>query len=471
MQKNRQQRSTTGDISLYGKIPPQAIDVEQTVLGSLLIDRGCVPVVMGMVSVETFYKQQNQVVFTACRKLYDKSQPVDILTVTEELTKSGELELVGGPYYIATLTDNVISGENSEFHCKILLEKQIKRSVIQSVSESITMAYDDTTDAFECVARLEHSLLNINNITATGGNLVPLSSILNEVEHLARNREELYKSGKCTGIPTGIVRMDKITTGWQPGELIILAGRPSMGKTALMIHHALKSGVHACIYSLEMSSVSLVNRMILSMADLDAGRFRAGAMSEDDWREFRVAKAKLNELPIYIDDNAVVTTRYIKSHSKMMRDRGLCDMIFVDYLQLADMRSDQSGRNREQEVSQAAREFKIIAKSLDIPVMLLSQLSRECEKRSDKRPMLSDLRESGAIEQDADIVIFAYRPSYYGLNSPSGDSQEGLGFEIIAKGRNIGTGEIPFSHNDSMTKIWDYANEGVQVQYKEGVPF
>jgi replicative DNA helicase len=459
-QRVKSMRRTTGnlvsDIGLTGKVPPQAIEIEDAVLGAAMVDASCLPVIIGLISEDAFYKSSNGLIFHAIKQLYDCSRPVDILTVSEQLRSEGKLEEVGGSFYVANLMENIISGLNAEEHCRILIEKQIKRSIAKAAQQSYEMALDDTTDAFDCISVLEMSVANTNQLMASGGNMVRLNVLVDEAEKLAHNREKQYKEGKCTGIPTGIKMLDKRTTGWQNSELIILAGRPSMGKTALMLHHAMKSGVNVCIYSLEMSGVSLANRMILSMADIDVGRFRAGAMGQEDWVNFQIAKYELNKLPIYIDDNPVVTTRYIRSHSRLMRDRGKCDIIFVDYLQLADMRSDQIGRNREQEVSQATREFKIIAKTLDIPVVLLSQLSRQCEQRPDKRPMLSDLRESGAIEQDADIVIFAYRPAYYGLTDSSGNSQDGIGYEIIAKGRNIGIGEITFRHNESMTKIWDY---------------
>ena len=444
-----QRKTTAGPIE--GKIPPQAIELEQAVLGAIMIEPACLPVAMGLVSEFVFYKDQHQKIFSACKQLYDRSQPVDILTVTEKLRENECLDLVGGPYYVSKLTRDITSGLNVETHCRIILERYMKREIIHSSQVSINMAYDEVMDPFDCVEALEHSLQSIHEIMASGGNMLPVNRIVDDVEAEARKREDHFKNGHCTGIPTGIKQLDKLTAGWQKGELIILAGRPSMGKTALMLHHAISSKANVCIYSLEMPGISLVNRMILFLCDLDADKFKAGAMSASDWKEFYQAKEKLKSLPMHVDDNPVVTTRYIKSHSKLMKDRGKCDIIFVDYLQLVDMRSDQSGRNREQEVSQATRELKIIAKTLNVPVMVLAQLSRRCEMRGNKTPLLSDLRESGAIEQDADVVIFAYRPSYY-----DPDDQPGTGFEIIAKGRNVGVGTIPFKYNKPMTRIYDY---------------
>ncbi len=430
----------------------------------MLIDTVCVPVVMGLISEASFYRPEHQAVFASVKSLYDKGKPIDMVTVCETLTSAGRLDEAGGVGAVSALTDGVHSGMNAEYHCRLLIEKQIKREVIRRAQEGLAMAWDETTDALDCVSAMEQSASEVGALASGGGSMRHISDMMEEAETDARRRELLYKEGRCTGVRTGLLELDKRTGGWQRGELIVLAGRPSMGKTALMLHHALSSGVSACIYSLEMSSVSLANRMVLSVADIDAGRFRSGAMSEEDWREFARARRELSGKSVYVDDNAVVTTRYIKSHARMMKDRGRCDVVFVDYLQLTDMRSEQHGRNREQEVSQATREFKIMAKSLDVPVVLLSQLSRECERRPDKKPQLSDLRESGAIEQDADVVVFAYRPAYYGLMDAQGRPQEGIGYEIIAKGRNIGTGEIAFRHNESMTRIWDYSDN-------EEIPF
>ena len=426
------------------------------ILGAILVDSSCLPVVMSLLSTDSFYKEAHRIIYDACRALYDRNDTIDIITVVEELKSAQNLDMVGGAYYVSTLINRIGSAANVEAHCRIIQQLHMKRIIIKKAAESHTMAYEHHSDPFECLDILEQSVTTINEVIASGGNMKSITMILDEAETEARKRETLYQSGKCTGIPTGLTMLDQRTSGWQGGDLVILAGRPSMGKTALMLHHAMSAGVHACIYSLEMSAVSIMNRMILSMCDIEAAKFRAGAMNETDWKEFYKAKRELSLMPIHIDDNSVVSTRYIKAHSKLMKDKGQCDIIFVDYLQLADMRSDRGSRNREQEVSQAAREFKIIAKTLNVPVILLSQLSRACESRPDKKPLLSDLRESGAIEQDADIVIFAYRPAYYNLTPPDGEDWYNKGFEIIAKGRNIGVGEIPFAHNDSMTKIWGY---------------
>jgi replicative DNA helicase len=452
-------------LSPEGKLLPQAIDIEEAVLGSIMIDPDCVYEAMELINRTTFYKDANGIIFDACRNLYDKGNPIDILTVSEQLRANGELELVGGNYYISMLTNRVSSGKNISSHCHILIEKQIKRTLAEKSNSTATMAFDDTIDAFDCLKEYESAVIEVNEIFSSGSKMMPISVVLDETKKVIEKRESQYKSGKCVGIPTGLFLLNKLTGGWQNSDLIILAGRPSMGKTALMLHHAIKAGVNVNIYSPEMSKEQLGIRLIITKSGIDASKLKTGALNSVDWEAYKQAEQEYKlQNKIFIDDNPIITTRQIKAKSKIMQDKGKCDMIMVDYLQLLDMRSDQNNRNREQEVSQAIRELKIIAKTLNIPVIVLSQLSRLCEQRADKRPLLSDLRESGSIEQDADVVIFAYRPSYYKLKNRRGeDVKTDVGYEIVAKGRNVGIGDIPFKYNESMTQIYDYELEQKEI--------
>lgn len=444
--------------TVIGKLPPQAPDLEQVVLGAIMLESDRLSEVIGFLPVGVFYRPEHNTIYDAILQLFAAGQPVDIITVTEQLRSNGTLNQVGGSIYVTQLTNRIASSVNTEYHARLLIEAYYKREVIRCSTDAIEMAYDPSSDAFECIDTLEQSIIKINDITTASGSMKTAEAIMVDVIEQAHRREDMFKRGLCTGINTGLVQLNKLTGGWQNGDLIILAGRPSMGKTALMLHHAISSNVDCCIFSLEMSNTSLVNRMATSLCDIDADRFRRGAINVDDWNQIEVAQERIRSMRINIDENPICSTRYIKSKARVMRDKGKCDLVMVDYLQLLDMRSDQRGRNREQEVSQAAREMKIIAKSLGVPVILLSQLSRAVEGRQDKRPMLSDLRESGAIEQDADIVMFAYRPAYY-----NPDDEPGVGYEIVAKGRNIGIGEIPFAHNKSMTKIYDYEPSGMSA--------
>ena len=291
-----------------------------------------------------------------------------------------------------------------------------------------------------------------------------LRDSLTESLKLAEQRQAAYLEGLPTGIPTGISDLNRLTGGWRGSQLIILAARPAMGKTALMLHFAKSAALNetpVCIFSLEMSHVSLSDRLLLSECEVEVNRFRDGDLSGEDWRQLNEASARLEKLPIHVDDNAVVSMRYIKTRCHILKKQGKCGLIMIDYLQLADTSTKERNRNREQEIAQASRQAKIIAKELDVPVVLLSQLSRECEKRADKQPQLSDLRESGAIEQDADVVGFIFRPAYYGLDrietlKYGNISTSGLGIINIAKQRDGATGLVAFSHNPSMTKIGDF---------------
>lgn len=445
------------------KIPPQAVDLEEVILGAAMLEREGTDVAVRLLSPGTFYKNANKTIFDTICKLFKKDLPVDIMTVTEHLRSLGELEAVGGPNYIVSLTDRVASSANIEVHARILLQKYIQRELIRVSSEIIKDAYEDTTDVFDLMEKVEHEFRVIGEILTRGASAKEIARLLDDVENALLQREGMAKQGKCTGVPTGLLRLNKITGGWQGSQLTVLAARPAMGKTALMLffaQQAAKSGVPVCLYSLEMSDVSLGDRLVLSASDIDIDHFKSGYMSSYDWSEFRKAKQVLSELPIYVDDNPVVSMNYIKSHSRMMHQKGKCGIIFVDYLQLTDMRLEEKNRNREQEVAQASRQAKIIAKSLNIPFILLSQLNRSVEATNDKRPRLSDLRESGAIEQDADMVVFIFRPAYYGIMHDSAqNSTVGVGQLLIEKNRHGATGDVPFRHNESMTKIYDYGTE------------
>lgn len=446
----------------YGKIPPQAIDVEEAIIGAAMLEPEGLDVAIRMMPVDAFYREANQIVFQAILDLYRANTTVDILTVTEKLRKSGNLEAVGGPIYVANLTANIISSINIETHCKIVLQKYFQRKLITIGSEIVRDGYDDTSDVFELLEKADHDLQKIGEIAAAGSDGVHIAYLVEESRKSLRHREEMVKQGKMTGVATGIIDLNIKTNGWQKSNLIIWASRPGMGKSAVMLKEAkeaAKVGIPVCIYSLEMDAIKLTDRLILSECGIEPEKFRSGWMTDEDWQQFEIAADAMKSLPIYVDDNPIVSMRYIKSHARMMQKKGRCGMIMIDYLQLADMRSEGPGRTREQEVAQASRDAKIIAKSLDVPVHLLAQLSRAVERRGgDMRPQLSDLRESGAIEQDADIVIFIHRPEYYGIECDGeGNSTRGAGEFIIAKNRDGALGIVPFRYNPSLTKIWDYS--------------
>ncbi len=447
----------------HGKLPPQCTDLEEAVLGSLMLEREAIHQVIGLLITDCFYKESHQVIFEAIKTLYDSNKPVDILTVTAQLRSNGKLELAGGPFYITQLTSRIASSANIEQHVSTIVEKYLARELIKVSTETIRSAFEDETDIFDLLGKSDSAIARVNDYTAKGGSFEHVSELTENSVQQARQREIQRKDGKTSGITTGLKYLNVLTGGWKNSELIIIAARPGMGKTSLILHHAIeaaKSGKSVCIYSLEMSKERLTDNLMLSLCDVDKDRFKNGWMSNEEWAMLLQAKTDLNNLKIFIDPNPSVSLRYIKSNSRIMHRNGKCDLIMIDYLQLADVATDERNRNREQEISQASRMTKIIAKQLNVPVILLSQLNREVEKRPDKKPQLSDLRESGAIEQDADIVMFIWRPEYYGFKEDDrGNSVKGVGKYILAKNRDGACDEVKFRYNESMTHITNYTEE------------
>lgn len=440
------------------KLPPQAIEVERSLLGLLLIDGEAIATLGTSLKPEHFYKEAHAEIFRAVLKASDRGEGVDVLTVYDVLMRSNASEKCGGYNYLIDLTGSPGGAERIGDYIDILHDAFIKRQLIKISSELINLSFDPATDAEQALTTANKHIDALNEQSDISDRMAHISRALKDATHEAGQRELRAKSGKATGITTGLSELDKNTGGWQKGELVILAGRPSMGKTAVMLHlakSAAKQGHPVCLYSLEMSEISLANRLMLSESEISPENFKSGFLSQHDWLEIERVNVSLSGLPLYVDDNALVSMRYIKAHSRLMKRRGLCDIVFIDYLQLADMRTDERNRNREQEVAQATRQAKIIAKELQIPVILLSQLSRKVEDRKDSKPSLSDLRESGAIEQDADIVAFVYREEYYNPDTVN----KGVGELLIRKNRNGSIGDLRFGYNESLTKIVDYSDE------------
>lgn len=447
----------------HGKLPPQAIEIEESVLGGLMLERRVIHSVVSLLSVDVFYKESHQAIYEAILYLHDNGKPIDILTVTNELRNNGKLDMVGGPFYITQLTSRIASTANIEFHTGILVQKYLARELIKSSTTIIRNAFEDNADVYDLIAEADIEISKINEYSVRGGSFKHVSDSSSKSFESAQKREMMRKEGKTSGVTTGLKDLNALTGGWQPSDLIIIAARPGMGKTSLMLKHALTAAmakVPVCIYTLEMSDERLTDNLLLMLSNVEKDKFKNGFMSQDDWKDLTHSKAELDKLPIYIDPNPSVSMRYIKANSLVMSKKGKCGMILIDYLQLVDVSSDERNRNREQEVAKASREAKVIAKQLNIPVILLCQLSREVEKRSDKKPQLSDLRESGAIEQDADVVAFIFRPEYYGmLEDATGNSLKGVGRIIVAKNRNGATDDAKFRYNESMTKITDFDTE------------
>lgn len=453
---------------IEGLVTPQAKDVECAVLGALMLEQNALTKVITLLTPDCFYIPANRIIYENMIALHRDNKPVDLLSVAERVMNNETVNSNGGISYVSSLTNMVAGAANIEYMTMILLQKHVARSVIDKCNKISRQAYDDSVDIGDVVEELSNTSREISEMLCGRSNIRHVSKSVSKAMREAENRQNMSRKGITVGVDTGIHDLNVITGGgWKPGQLIVIAARPAMGKTAVLLHlakQAALNGTPSCIYSLEMSDVSLANRLILSECDVDVDRFKTGRMSDEEFASLNRAAGVIEKLPIYVDDNPVVSMEYIRSHSKIMADKGQCRMILVDYLQLADVGKPGTNRNREQEIAQASRMAKIISKELGIPFILLSQLSRGVEARADKKPQLSDLRESGAIEQDADTVIFIYRPAYYNIETINVKSDrgvipvstKGIGLLCVEKQRDGATGTVKFKHNPSMTRITDY---------------
>ena len=443
MSKNKYQKNSSE--SIEGKIQPQAIDLEISVLGSILIDNEALSDSIDILKEDYFYKTEHKYIFQAISNLFQDSKPIDILTVTEELKKIGLLKKVGGVSYVSKLTTKISSSANTEYHSRIIAEKYIQRQLISVSSEIIESSLDNTSDVFETLNKAEQELFNITEGTLRKSydNMSDLiSKALKNIEDLKDKKEGL------SGVPSGFNKLDNITSGWQKSDLVIIAARPGMGKTAFALsmgrNIAIEHNIGIAIFSLEMSSEQLVNRLISSESEINAGKLRKGNLAEHEWVQLHSKIKGLSSAPIFIDDTPAISVFELRAKARRLVIKHKIKLIVIDYLQL--MTAGGRNGNREQEISSISRSLKGIAKELNIPVIALSQVNRSLEQRSgvgSKRPMLSDLRESGAIEQDADIVTFIYRPEYYKIQEwEDGDNCLGQAEIIIAKHRNGGLGDV-----------------------------
>lgn len=446
---------------LYGRVQPQAIPLEEAVLGAIMIDKDGFPSIIEILRKESFYLEKNQEIFSVMSDLFGKSQPIDLLTVHESLKKSGKLDEVGGISYLMELTNKVGSAANIEFHARIIAQKFIQRELIRVSTQTIHEAFEDTKDVLELLDDTERGLYEItdNNLNSGYESLASLAiKAQKEIEAVSQ------KGSEMTGVTTGFPALDKMTNGWQPSDLIIVAARPGMGKTAFTLSlakNAAEAGRGIAFFSLEMASVQLVQRLISMEAEINSGKLRNGQMEEYEWRKLHAAVEKLSQVPIYIDDTPAINIFELRAKCRRLKQNHNISMIIIDYLQLmAGAPNDKRG-NREQEISSISRALKGLAKELHVPVIALSQLSRAVESRGgEKRPQLSDLRESGAIEQDADIVTFIYRPGYYGVGEGDLDTPTDLTEIILAKHRNGGLGTVQLRFVPHFVKFEDPGDGG-----------
>ena len=428
-----------------GRIPPQAVDIEKAVLGAMMLEKNAVTDTIDILSQDSFYDPKHQYIFGVIKELFGTSKPIDILTVTSQLKKNGELEAAGGPVYVSQLTSRIASTAHVEYHARVISEKYIKRELIRMSSEVMKEAYDDTNDVFDVLNKAEGDLFKIaeNNMGKTVDTMQNVvREAIEEIEKASQNADGI------SGVPSGFMALDKLTAGFQKSDMIVLAARPAMGKTAFVLslarNTAVDFGQGVAFFSLEMSSVQLVKRLIASETRISAEKLRKGDLREDEFQQLHTRISKLATAPLYIDDTPGLSIFDLRAKCRRLKMQYNIKMVIIDYLQLMTAGGSKGQGNREQEISSISRSIKEIAKELNVPIIALSQLSRSVEQRGgDKKPILSDLRESGAIEQDADIVSFIYRPEYYGfLQDEDGNSNAGIGEIIIAKHRNGGLDSV-----------------------------
>ncbi len=429
-----------------GKLPPQAVDLEEVVLGAMMIDKKGVDEVIDILHADVFYKDAHRHIYEAIFKLFETSEPVDLLTVSAQLRKEGRLEVVGGDFYLIKLTQKVASSAHIEFHARIILQKYIQRSLIKISSEIIEDAYSEATDVFDLLDTAESKLYEV-----TQGNLKRSAETAQNLVIQAKKKiEEISNKDGLSGIPSGFDKVDRLTSGWQPSDLVIIAARPGMGKTALTLsmarNMAVNSNIPVAFFSLEMSSLQLITRLISSETGLSSEKLRTGRLEKHEWEQLNVKVKALETAPLFIDDTPSLSIFDLRAKARRLASQHKIKLVVIDYLQLMTAGGSQKGGNREQEISTISRNLKALAKELNVPVIALSQLSRAVETRGgSKRPILSDLRESGAIEQDADIVSFIYRPEYYKIDEWDDEERtptQGQAEFIVAKHRNGGLDNI-----------------------------
>ncbi len=437
-----------------GKIPPHDIEAEQAVIGSMLTDNEAVMAAVEKLTVESFYREDNRLIFEAVINLYNRSEPVDLVTVKDELTSMGSFEKVGGFEYLATLPDKVPTTANAQKYIEIVEEKATLRKLIKTANEIIDLGYNPTEDVEDIMAGAEKKIFDIIQ-NKNQKSYTPIKDVL--IESFTKLEELYNQKSKITGVPTGFVDLDDKTAGLHGSDLILIAARPAMGKTAFALniaaHAAIRENVPVAIFNLEMSKDQLVNRILCMEAMVDSNKVMTGKLEEDDWSKLAGVVGPISDAGIYIDDTPGISIMEIRTKCRKLKMEKNIGLIVIDYIQLIQGSNNRKNGSREQEIAEISRSLKILAKELNVPVIALSQLSRAVEQRPDHRPMLSDLRESGSIEQDADIVMFLYRDDYYNPDTEEKDISE----VIIAKHRAGSTGTVKLLWMGNYTKFVNLA--------------
>lgn len=439
----------------------ESVETEEAVIGACLVEGTALPLVADKLRPEMFYKNSHQLLFKVMLDMYGRGDKIDILTVKEALLKEGKLEAVGGPFGIVNLSSKMGSAAHLEYHAAIVKQKYIRRMMTVGFSKLSAQAVDETMDLGDVMAAAHDLIDRMENEFGGEEHLRDMPTLMKQSISQAEDRAAKNKDG-VTGITTGLTELDGLTSGLQNGELTIIAARPSVGKTAFALHlarRAAETGHAVAVYSLEMQGERLADRWLVSASDINPRNWRNGTFSDKEGQAARLSAGELSKLPIWVDDDSNMSMEHIRHSARLLKSRGACDMVVIDYLQLCDVTDRENAkRTREQEVSQASRKAKLLAKELNIPIVLLSQLNREVDNKIGGRPELSNLRESGSIEQDADTVLLLYRPALAHLtyDMETHLPTEGLGVILVAKQRNGETGRVNFHHNRSLTRIEDY---------------
>jgi replicative DNA helicase len=430
------------ETSAVDRVQPQALDVERAVLGAMLIDNLAINQVIEILGDETaLYHTPHRKIYACIHRLSERGEPVDQVTLTEELSRRGQLDEVGGPAFIAELAGEMATASNVGYHANIVLEKAQRRRLIDAATQTSVESYDETNDVREVIDKAEQRVFQIAE-GELGKGVVSLESVMDDTFAAIERAQE--NAGSLSGVTTGYTELDEITAGLQASDLLILAARPAMGKTAITLciarNAAIKGNTPVLYFSLEMSVQQLSQRLLCSEARVSSHRLRTGRLSEEEWTRLSEWTGKLMEAPIYIDDTAGISIMEVRAKARRAKAEHNIGLIFIDYLQL--MTASENFGSREQEIAYISRSLKGLAKELSVPVIACSQLSRAVESRTDKRPQLSDLRESGSIEQDADVVMFLFRPEVYGITDEEGNSQEGVAELILGKQRSGPIGSV-----------------------------
>jgi replicative DNA helicase len=464
---NNNRRTPAQADTEMGRIPPQAVEIEEAVLGALLLEKDAFIAVSELLKPECFYREAHQHIFQAISNLFFHEQPVDILTVTEELKKLDKMEEVGGAFYVSQLTSRVASAAHIEYHARIIWQKYLQREMIHISSDLQTRSYDESLDVNDLLDEAENSFYLLSQGTMKK-EVTQIDPVIQE--SIERIKEAGKRTDGLSGVPSGFTGLDRMTSGWQSSDLVIIAARPAMGKTAFVLSMARNMAVThqqpVAVFSLEMANVQLVNRLIISETEIPGEKIKNGNLSSQEWEQLDSKIHSLMGAPIFVDDTPALSVFELRAKCRRLKKQHDIKIVIIDYLQLMSASGMNPG-SREQEVSMISRSLKGLAKELDVPILALSQLNRGVENRSGlegKRPQLADLRESGAIEQDADMVLFIHRPEYYGMfEDNDGYSLEGMAEIIIAKHRNGATGDVRLRFRKELARFEDPELQGLPM--------